>query len=490
MARRGAWRLSDWDRVAALFHKTVDLDPAARELELTRAALADPAIVGRVRRLLAAHSAARGFLERPAWVDDPALLREAVLAPDTRVGHYRILDVLGEGGMGVVYAAEDTRLGRLVALKAPHARLTADPVARERLVREAKAAAALAHPSIASVYALEEIDGRLFIASELLDGSTLRQELSAGPLPPDRLIDTLAQIADALAAAHGRGFVHRDLKPENVLRTREGRVKVIDFGLARDVAVPRADLTATGASLGTPGYMSPEQLRGQAVDTRSDVFAFGVMAWELATGRHPFGGGDAAALVERLLAAEPPLARALDPAWLDAIVRRCLRGDPSDRFASGVELSAALRAADDSSPRRVPHSAWWWQFHQVSIVVVTIAAVAIVGAERATLAAVGSPAFVTALAAGTTTVTLRLHLLFTSLVHAGSLRAIHRRSLPWIGIAEVVLAGVAGWAGSALVGAHEGTAAALIVMALVLVLSLAVIEPATTRASIGAGPGA
>src|SRR5262249_18639110 len=183
--------------------------------------------------------------------------------------------------------------------------------------------------------------------------------------------------ADALDEAHRHGIVHRDLKPENVLVADDGRIKVVDFGIARTLAPmdeAHVALTLTGTGLGTPGYMAPEQLRGTPADARVDVFAFGVMAYELATGSHPFGGADPASLVERLVSDTSPLARVIEPSALDAIVRRCLRGDPAARFQSGAELAGALRALRrGEATGTLLDSAWWWQFHQVAVAVITIA---------------------------------------------------------------------------------------------------------------------
>ena len=198
------------------------------------------------------------------------------MAAGTDIGPYRIVEEIGRGGMGVVYDAEDTRLRRTVALKALPAEYARDPVRRERLTREARAAAALTHPSIATIYALEEHDGSLYLVSELVRGQTLRDELARGPLPPERLLPTLIELASGLAAAHAAGIVHRDFKPENIVRCLDGRVKILDFGLAR-LAANETRLTQTGTALGTPGYMPPEQLAGQDVDARTDVFAFGVV---------------------------------------------------------------------------------------------------------------------------------------------------------------------------------------------------------------------
>ena len=254
--------------------------------------------------LLASHASSGGFLEVPAWGVAPELMfsEETVTLAGRMVGPYRVLNEIGRGGMGIVYAAEDTRLDRRVALKALPPDYSADTARRERLRREARAAASLTHPSIATIYALEEIDGTLYIVSELVQGHTLRDELRGGPLRPPQLQSTLLQIAEALSAAHAQGIVHRDLKPENIMRAADGRVKVLDFGLARAAAPDgrtMTRLTEAGNAPGTPGYMAPEQLSGGTIDARTDVFAFGVLIAELATGEHPFGP-DTAAMMKRM----------------------------------------------------------------------------------------------------------------------------------------------------------------------------------------------
>jgi serine/threonine protein kinase len=450
-------------------------------------------MVNEVRALLHAHEHAGGFLERPAWAIAPELLAEHGDAPltGTRVGPYHVQEEVGRGGMGVVYAARDERLGRTVALKVLPRAVSGDPRARERLAREARAAAALSHPSIATVYALEEIDGELFLASELVRGVTLRQVLAAGPPPPARVVDILLQLAEALDAAHRQGIVHRDLKPENVLVTPDGRIKVVDFGIARSVgAAPGGHpaLTLTGTALGTPGYMAPEQLRGDAVDARADVFAFGVIAYEVATGDHPFGGSDPASLLERLVADRSPLSQTLEPPALDAVVRRALRGRRDDRFASGVELLPAMRAiaAGASGPARPTfvRNPWWWQFHQVAVATLTIVNTVTLGFHKSYLGRPGSWIFLVVLVLATITTTLRLHLWFVSQVHPASLLALRARVLRWIVLCESLLLTALFAIGIAVADPHDATAALFVVTALLLALSLIVIEPATTRAAL------
>ncbi len=217
---------------------------------------------------------------------------------------------IGRGGMGVVYLARDMRLDRPVAIKMLAPNYTRDAQQRERLKREARAAARLSHPSIATVYALEEFDDSVFIVSEYIQGPTLCQIMSKGRLPFDQVLDIAIQIARGLVAAHEEGIVHRDLKPENVVRTESGIVKILDFGLARVepkegvAASPR--LTQSGVFLGTPAYASPEQLHGSGVDRNTDIFSFGIMLYEMASGIHPFKAADSMSVMARILEAEVP----------------------------------------------------------------------------------------------------------------------------------------------------------------------------------------
>ena len=336
-----------WRDVTSLFHAALELDGAKREAFLRERAATDPDLVREVQSLLARHQPGTDFLEAPAWTvaaslmmdDEPSLVGR-------QVGSYHILEEIGRGGMGVVYAARDDRLGRTVALKALPPAYTRDERHRERLAREARAAAAFTHEAIATVFALEEIDGELFIASELVSGNTLRTELALGPVPPARLIATLVEIASGLAAAHARNVIHRDLKPENIIRRTDGHIKILDFGLAR-ITDPDTRtitrLTETGTAPGTPGYMAPEQLSGGDVDARTDLFAFGVVAWELATGQHPFGSNPALMLAHMMEGRPATMPRQLPVPALDPIIRRCLRVSPADRYASAEDLLADLR---------------------------------------------------------------------------------------------------------------------------------------------------
>jgi hypothetical protein len=490
-----------WREVHALFDAALAVDSGERERFLEARTAGDPDLMHEVQTLLRSHRKARGFLDEPAW----GIAADLVLATPSsltgrQLGSYRVGPEIGRGGMGVVYAAEDQRLGRRVALKALTPEFTRDAARRQRLTREARAAASLSHASIATVFALEEIDGELYIASELIEGATLRAELAAGAVAPDRLLPSLLDIAAALAAAHEHGIVHRDLKPENVIRRRDGHIKVLDFGIARltsSNAPSFTHLTDAGVALGTPGYMAPEQLTGSDVDARADVFAFGVLAWELATGEHPFGRDSAAFLArmtELMNGRTPSVPTTLPLQGLDAIVRKCLRAAPADRYASAGSLLTDLQSlqAGISVPETesADNRLWWWQCHQLSVAaldaVMTVAAWAI---RHAMPRPYGSVLFLLALMAATISVTLRLNLWFTSRVHPAALPAHRARLFPVVFAADALLAAGLFGAAAFMVGEHDEMAALAGAAAVATFVSLTLIEPATTRQA-GLGPSA
>jgi len=282
------------------------------------------------------------------------------LAPGQRLGSYEIVALLGAGGMGEVWRARDAKLDRDVAVKVLPERVASDPAALARFEREARAVAALSHPGILAIHDFGQEDGTAYAVMELLEGETLRQRLQAGPLPPRKAAEYGAQIARALAAAHERGIVHRDLKPDNVFLTRDG-VKVLDFGLAhqteRTAGPDDADSptlsrhTDPGTVMGTAGYMSPEQVRGQVVDHRSDVFSFGCLLYEMAAGQRAFQKETAAETMTAVLNEDPPdLPAAVTQAspGLARIVRHCLEKDPGERFQSARDLAFDLASLADS----------------------------------------------------------------------------------------------------------------------------------------------
>jgi eukaryotic-like serine/threonine-protein kinase len=278
------------------------------------------------------------------------------------LGKYEILDKLGEGGMGEVWRARDERLNRTVAVKILPVDLANDPLRRARFEQEARSLGALNHPNIVAVYDFGQDNGRSYIVSELVDGEPLRSIIDRGPLPMRKLIDYAVQMAEALAAAHELGIVHRDLKPENVMVTRAGRVKVLDFGLAKqNIAAAAGDKTATmalsqpGMVMGTAGYMSPEQVRGEPVDARSDIFSLGCVLYEMTAGRRAFEAPSSVETMNAILKEDPP---ELDPGGappaLSAIIRRCLEKRPEQRFQSAADLAFALRALTPSSSSAAP----------------------------------------------------------------------------------------------------------------------------------------
>jgi len=368
-------------RARDLFEAALDHEPADMVKWLEQAAPDDASVREEVRSLLDHHSRAGSFLAQPVAEAAPHLLEdERSLEAGTVLGSYTIVRELGRGGMGRVYLASDGRLGRTVALKAVAPQLTREAHHRDRLRREARAAAVLTHPGICTVYALEELDGDLYIATEFVEGLTLREEISSERRPSvDTIVATARELASALASAHAKGITHRDLKPENVMRTRDGRIKILDFGLARVDGPAGAANTVTGAVpgavVGTPAYMAPEQIEGRIVGPPADVFAFGVLMYEWISGRHPFHAGTVLATLARVIDSTPePLAtRAAVPMWLSEVIAHCLRKPVAERFGSGSDLLQAFYHPAIAS-QLSPGSHTWWRTHQVvAIVLYTIA---------------------------------------------------------------------------------------------------------------------
>jgi serine/threonine protein kinase len=302
-----------------------------------------------------------------------------MLSPGTQLGPYEIQSLLGAGGMGEVYRARDSRLNRTVALKILPSQVAADAGRRARFEQEARAASALNHPNILSVYDIGEQDGVAYIVSELIEGEPLRECLRRGPLPISRVLDLASQVAAALAAAHSAGIVHRDIKPENIMITRDGRAKILDFGLAKQAsaAASAADADATrtisrtspGSVIGTAAYMSPEQIRGEPVDHRSDIFSFGLVLYECITGKTPFERPTSVEVMTAILREDPTeLPESVSPA-LRQIVWHCLEKEPDHRFHSARDLGFALRTVS-AAPSRASgtvaalppsrHRKWIW----------------------------------------------------------------------------------------------------------------------------------
>ena len=288
------------------------------------------------------------------------------LTPGTRLGPYEIQSPLGAGGMGEVYRATDTKLGRDVALKVLPAEMAQDPERLGRFRREAKALAQLDHPNIVTIYSVEESDGVHFLTMQLVEGQPLDRLICTGGLPLEQIVEVASALGDALAAAHEKGIVHRDLKPANVMVSNEGRVKVLDFGLAKDVrgsnlgdaTMTSASQTEVGVVMGTPAYMSPEQTSGRPLDHRTDIFSLGVLLHEMATGRRPFEGSSSAELVSAILRDTPPSVTDMRPdlpSDLARIVRRCLEKDPRHRLQTARDVSNEFRdLARQTSQKVVP----------------------------------------------------------------------------------------------------------------------------------------
>src|SRR2546429_8964578 len=308
-----------WEQVGKFYQAALALPPDERENFLDDACGGDTAMRREVKSLLAADSDAGTFLAAGAMKDAAKMLvQDKSLMPiGKKLGHYQILSLLGAGGMGEVYLAEDTRLKRKVALKLLPAELTANQDRLRRFEQEAQAASALNHPNIITIHEIGQVDGLNFIVTEFIGGETLRQRMATERMNLGVVLDVATQVASALAAAHAAGIVHRDLKPENIMLRPDGLIKVLDFGLAKlteprtskmdseAATVARVD-TKMGAVMGTAQYMSPEQARGLKVDARTDIFSLGVVLYEMLAGRAPFAGQTTTDVLAAILKVEPP----------------------------------------------------------------------------------------------------------------------------------------------------------------------------------------
>lgn len=485
---------AQWRRVRDLFEAALDRLPGEAQEWLEREAADDPEVAAEVASLFAHHTQAGQFMAQPIAEGVADLFDdESGFETGTTLGPYTIVREIGRGGMGRVYLATDSRLGRTVALKALPAALTRDESQRERLRREARAAAGLTHPGICTVYALEEFDGDLFIASEFVDGRSLRSEIADGPVPSAADFEGAArELAAALASAHDRGVTHRDLKPENVMRTRDGRLKLLDFGLALVAAGPmEADhprITRAGAVLGTPTYMAPEQLREGLADPRSDVFALGVLLYEYATGVHPFDATTPIALAARILespAAPLSRARADLPRPLAMVIDRCLKKAPADRFDSAGDMARALAGDGGAVAPAASQVAVWWRRHQVTAIASYLIACGLAwwikewvgGAPRWLFLLIGIGATVASVFRG--------HMVFAERTNRASFAMERRRAAPITMAADLAIALALAVDGALIADRRQVFGLVTIALAIGIALTRLVVERATTRGAFG-----
>lgn len=357
-----------YKRIGVLFDEALERAPAERADWLQQACGADAELREAVEKLLAHHRDAKEFLAQPAIQLAATMLAQqpAAQLEGQQIGHYQIRSLLGTGGMGQVYQARDTRLDRAVAIKILPASFASDPDRLRRFELEAKATGALNHPNILTIHDTGTHDGTPYIVTELLEGTELQARLKDGPLPLRQALDFARQIAHGLAAAHEKGITHRDLKPANLFVTTEGRVKILDFGLAKLNPVKlvgnaaadqmQSPQTEPGMVVGTVGYMSPEQVRGQAADHRSDIFSFGIILYEMLTGQRAFQGDTFAEVMAAIVKDDPleisTASYQLQP-HLERVTRRCLEKRPEHRFQTASDLGFAIEAVSsfsDSQP--------------------------------------------------------------------------------------------------------------------------------------------
>src|SRR6266705_1344886 len=348
-----------WQQVQQVFDAALQRSPDQLQEFLDQECGSNEELRREVESLLAAHHESGSFMAEPAVAGLAEVLHRATsrFQPGDMLGGYKVLDLVGRGGMGEVYRARDTRLKREVALKVLPQVFAADSERLRRLDQEARSAAALNHPNIISVHDMGTADGSPYIVSELLEGQNLGEVLRQGAVSGRKALDYAVQAARGLAAAHDIGIIHRDLKPENLFITKDGQLKILDFGLAKltrsDDLGPgsssgEAPQTEAGRVFGTVGYMSPEQVRGQSADHRSDIFSFGAILYELFSGKRAFSGDSPADTMSAILHQDPPeLTRATPPvhAAVDHTIRHCLEKNPLERFQSAHDLAFQLQEA-------------------------------------------------------------------------------------------------------------------------------------------------
>ena len=485
----------DWKRISEIFYKAAGLEPDERRRFLDAECAGSPEEREQVDQLLKAASTpvAHRLEQSPVRQYSSAVMDEPSWV-GRKIGPYQILSEIGRGGMGVVYLAIDTRLDKRVAIKALPAAMAADPHRRARLRTEAMAAANLAHPGIATVHTLEEIGDDLFIVSEYVKGISLRQAIGEHQLRPGNVVEIASAVTNAVAFAHSHGVIHRDIKPDNVLLPETGGVKVVDFGLARfledDTGATVTGSTRTGVLLGTPAYMSPEQIRSASVDKRSDVFALGVTIYECATWVHPFMRKTVESTMASVLEDEVDLA-ALGSSGLGVlapIVARAVAKDPAARYASAGEMAAALDAIRSSQlysgpvppPPPPPPPVKAWRIHHA-----VVSAIALVMLWPLAAARAHHPwmplVFVASLSAAVFEIALRMNFVFLSFLDRATLLEQRRRWRYLLLAADVVLCAALALAAVLLFGRHLGFTSLFGATSLGLLVAVLVIEPTTTR---------
>ena len=358
-----------WKQVNDLFQSAVERAPEERAAFLDEACQGDEGLRREVGSLLTSHERSENFIELPAFEVAPELVTNdrAGALVGKLIGHYRIESLIGVGGMGEVYLARDERLGRKAALKLLPGSLTTDETQLSRFKNEARSASALNHPNILTVYEIGAEGNRQFIATEFIEGVTLRASIACGRMNPHAALEIAVQVASALAAAHEAGVVHRDIKPENIMLRPDGYAKVLDFGIAKlteqrpasdDHTVETTAMLQTrpGLVLGTAHYMSPEQARGQKVDARSDIWSLGVVLYEMVGGNPPFRGETPSDCIASILTTEPPpLSGVLPdvPHKLESILQKALRKNSDERYQTIKEMLADLRILKGELKRKL-----------------------------------------------------------------------------------------------------------------------------------------
>ncbi len=345
-------KVKRWHDIDRVFQIALECDPAERTAFLNQLCADDPSLRNEVEALIRSYEQAGDFIEEPLFKAAPELVvdSEANSLAGRTVGPYRVETLLGAGGMGEVFLAEDIRLGRKVALKLLPPDLVAHGQARARFIREGRLASALDHPNICTIYEAGETAGRCFIAMQLIEGKTLKRVIDGRPLDLDSLLAISLQVADGLALAHRRGIIHRDIKSHNIIITPRGQAKILDFGLAKllekEPGATELELTESGMPMGSPAYMSPEQSRGERADHRSDIFSFGVVLYEMATGRTPFKEKSQAETIASIINKPHAPVREWNPdvpAGLQAIIDQALAKNPDERYQSAEQLISDLR---------------------------------------------------------------------------------------------------------------------------------------------------